>query len=262
MHNNMPAQPRRVRPHEPWLLVAGAILALVTAGCEQRESIWEAMVAFDQAYIPALSLTSEQKGKAAGAVMPQVEARWEALQERLPTDWRQQAAWERVAADVSGRLQRAEGRIAEGQLTEAHDELEAVRELLRRQRRAHGMEYFVDRLTAYHEPMEATVLAVKGKTAATLTDADVSAIRQHLQQAQTRWQKVEEAEVDPQRYRLSAAKGEALRAGIGQESAALRALQATLASGERQKIIQTAAALKPPFAELFKLFGDFSLVGG
>jgi hypothetical protein len=48
--------------------------------------------------------------------------------------------------------------------------------------------------------------------------------------------------------------------GIQQESAALQALRAALDKGDRQQIIGAAMAVKPPFSQVFMLFGDFTLV--
>ena len=248
-------------PRTLWLVLIGLLLSLVTVGCRQQQSAWDAMVTFDQAYIPALAFTSQLQGDGARAVMPRVKARWQTLQERVPAEWTRQEGWRQVTASITGRLQRADALIAEGHLTEAHEELEGVRELLMTQRSTHDIDYFVDRLTAYHEPMEAIVLVAKGKSPVTLTDENVAVIRRHLQEAHTRWTLIEPARVDAQRYQLTDDKAAALHAGIIKESAALKALQTALESGDRQRIIQTAAAIKPPFAQLFMLFGDFSLSG-
>lgn len=242
-----------------WLLLISLVLVLAMVGCQQRQSAWDAMVAFDQAYIPALAFTSQQQGDSARAAMPDVMARWQSLQGNIPADWKRQEAWRQVTTDITGRLQRADALIAEGQLTEAHEALEGVRSLLMLQRNKHGIDYFVDRLTAYHEPMEAIVLAVKGKTPMTLTDADITMIRQRLLEAQALWHNVEQARVDPKRYRLSNETSVALGTGIRQEAAALQTLQAALAGDDRQRIIQAATAIKPPFSQVFMLFGDFSL---
>lgn len=242
-----------------WLLMAGLALVLVTAGCQRQTEAWDAMVAFDQAYIPALALTSQQQGEQAHVVMPRVMARWQDLQQQIPAPWKRGEAWQHATSEITTRLQRADTLIADGHLTEAHDALEGVRDVMMAQRRAQGIDYFVDRLTAFHEPMEAIVLAAKGKSPTTLTDADLATIRQQLPDALTRWHAVEMARVEPERYRLSAEQANQLKNGITQEAAALQALQTALERGDRQRIIQTAVAIKPVFSQLFMLFGDFTL---
>jgi len=242
-----------------WLLMAGLVLVLATVGCQRQAETWDAMVAFDQAYIPALALTSQQQGEQARAVMPRVMTRWQDLQQQIPAPWTRGEAWAHATTEVTTRLQRADTLIADGHLNEAHDALEGVRDVLMAQRRAHDIDYFVDRLTAFHEPMEAIVLAAKGKSPAMLTDADLATIRQQLPDAQARWHAVEMARIDPERYRLSAEQANQLKTGITQEATALQALQAALDRGDRQRIIQTAVAIKPVFSQLFMLFGDFTL---
>jgi hypothetical protein len=241
------------------LLVAVLLLAIGMVGCEKHAATWDAMIVFDQAYIPALALTSQQQGAPARAIMPEVLARWQTLQQRVPAAWTRQDAWRQTVTNISTRLTKADALIHDGHLTEAHDALEGVRTVLMTQRTQHGIDYFIDRLTAYHEPMEAIVLTAKGKTPATLTDADIATLRRHLQEAQTLWQPIVSARIDPKRYRLSDNAITALGTGIQQESATLQALQTALAADDRQRIIKAAVAIKPPFAKLFMLFGDFTL---
>jgi hypothetical protein len=246
-------------PRTMLLLMAVILLTVGMVGCQKHEATWDAMIAFDQAYIPALALTSQQQGAEARAIMPEVLVRWQTLQQRVPAAWARQDAWRQTVTDVTTRLTKADALIRDGHLTEAHEALEVVRTVLMTQRIQHGIDYFIDRLTAYHEPMEAIVLTAKGKTPATLTDADIAALRRHLQEAQALWQPVESARIDPKLYRFSDKAFTALGTGIRQESAALQALQTALAAEDRQRIIKAAIAIKPPFAELFMLFGDFTL---
>lgn len=242
------------------LLVAMLLSVLGMVGCQQHRSSWDAMVAFDQAYIPVLAFTSQQQGTAARTIMPEVLARWQTLQQHVPAAWRRQDAWQQTVTEVTTRLNKADTFIRDGHLTEAHEALEGVRTVLMTQRTQQGIDYFVDRLTAYHEPMEVIVLTVKGKTSATLTDADIATLRQHLQKAQVIWHPVASARIDPKHYRLTEDALTALYARVQHETTALKALREALDAGDRQQIIGAAIAIKPPFAQLFMLFGDFTLV--
>lgn len=74
-----------------------------------------------------------------------------------------------------------------------------------------GIDYFIDRLTAFHEPMEAIVLAAKDKTGDTLTDADIALIRKRMPQAEQAWQRVAAAKLDASDYRLTPAQADDAR---------------------------------------------------
>ena len=101
--------------------------------------------------------------------------------------------------------------VSERKVTDAHEALEHVREVLMKLRQRNGIDYFIDRLTAFHEPMEAIVLAAKDKTGDTLTDADIALIRKRMPQAEQAWQRVAAAKLDASDYRLTPAQADDAR---------------------------------------------------
>jgi hypothetical protein len=105
--------------------------------------------------------------------------------------------------------------------------------------------------------MEAMVLAGKGKTAESLTPADLTAIRVHLPEARAIWSEVTAAHFDQSLFGFNAEKHAAMEKQIAFESDALAQLQAALDSGDPTAVAERAVALKPSFSVLFMLFGDF-----
>jgi hypothetical protein len=126
------------------------------------------------------------------------------------------------------------GRIvaSDRKVTDAHEALEDMRMVMMKLRARNEIEYFVDRLTAFHEPMEAIVLAAKDKTPETFTDADIQRITKTLPQAEELWTRVATGNLDGATYQLEASQLERARKLIQTEQQALAALKTALAAGD------------------------------
>jgi hypothetical protein len=123
-------------------------------------------------------------------------------------------------------------------------------------RQRNHLDYFVDALTTFHEPMETIVLAAKDRTSDTLTEADIAHIRKMLPQAEQAWQRVAAARLDADDYMLAPAQADDARKLMALEAASLSALKDALASDDKARIVRAAVAVKPHFAKLFMTFGD------
>jgi hypothetical protein len=240
-----------------WALVLGILAILLAGGCRRSNEVWNAMVEFDQAFIPVLALTNQQQKAAAEALAPRMLTRWEVFQQSVRHSWGDIEPWQRIAPEVTQRLAQAGLLIRENRLAEAHENLEQVRDLLLEQRRARGIDYFPDYLTAYHAPMENMILFAEDLTPATLTQANIDELQQKAREAQGLWRQVEQFPFERQRYQLSAAKASVLQQDIMKENKALENLLAALSNGDRANILKAVPALKPPLAEAYMLFGDF-----
>jgi hypothetical protein len=146
-------------------------------------------------------------------------------------------------------------------VTDAHEALEHVRDVLMKLRQRNRIDYFIDGLTAFHEPMEAIVLAAKDKTGDSLDAADIARIRKALPQAEQAWHRVAAAKLDANDYMLTPAQADDARKLMTLENAALSALKDALAASDKARIAQAAVAIKPNFAKLFMIFGDFKSYG-
>ena len=82
-----------------------------------------------------------------------------------------------------------------------------------------------------------------------------------LPQAEQAWQRVAAAKLDGDDYLLTPAQTEDARKLMSMERASLAALQDALNAGDKARIAQAAAAIKPNFAKLFMTFGDFKPYG-
>lgn len=221
------------------------------------------MVTLDRAYIAALALTSQEKLEPSQKSMAILVPTWQAFRVKYIAANPADPQWRPDFDTVGGMIERADGIVRTGSdLVAAHDELEGVRITLMGLRERNGIEYYVDHLTRFHEPMEAIVLAGKGKTTETLSSADLEAIRSHLPVAREIWSGVTTAHFDPALFGFTAEKQAAMQKQIAAETDALTQLQAALDAGDTAAVAQRAVALKPSFSVLFMLFGDFDGLNG
>jgi hypothetical protein len=214
---------------------------------------------FDKAYIPALALSGQNEPEKTRAAMDQLKAAWGvyagAHRQYKPAD----ATWGKGFADIDSAIAKADAIVTSGaNMSQAHDALEPVRIILMQLRRKNGIDYFVDYQTAFHEPMEAIALTVKGKTPQTLTAQDIDSIRKHIPTLDARWSALQNARFEPQPFGFDSARSAKLQQLIAAETQAIAALKKALAQPDKAALIQRAAAIKPPFAQMFMLFGAFA----
>jgi len=239
------------------LLVAA--LGLIYVEIAERETqLIQSMVRLDKRYIPVLALTSAEKLEPSRKAMAALLPEWERFREGHKGMQKQDSGWQADIERIEQQFLSVQKQLVSGhELIAAHEDLEQVRVILLGLRERNGIDYFVDHLTRFHEPMEQIVLQVKGKAPAQLSDQDVAAIQQQLGIATILWQMVITTPVEKKLYGFSAQKIKQIELLIQEEKAALMQLQGALESGANEKIISAALGVKPAFAQQFKLFGDF-----
>jgi hypothetical protein len=236
-----------------------ALLALpVFAG------VHEDMVALDRAYIPALALTNQPKPDASKRAMERLRTEWNAFRTTYASAPAGYApdAWAATDREVEAAVATAEKNLAAGKNLDAHEDLERVREAQYVLRRGAKVPYFMDDLTAFHSAMEKLVGAVAGRTPATLSDADLVAVRDAYAAADRTWQEVLANRARTAQHGVAGEKLAAVQAQIDVETRTLAELKAALAAGDRAKVIEKSIATKPAFSKLFTMFGDFASVTG
>jgi hypothetical protein len=230
---------------------AGAALAL------------EPMVQFDALYIPLLSLTSAAQSNPAAvpktvAAATRLRERWPALKAALaanPPSPATRAEWRQALAAVDRQLAKSDAAVAQADWKTAHHALEEVRIDLMKVRQAAGFDYFVDRLTAYHEPMEVIALAGASGKPEKLDAAQRAQLEKAFAESSARWRAVEQKLPDPRAYRLTPAREAQLRKGLADEAAAMSRLSDALRGSDDAQLLRAAAAIKPPFSRVFTAFG-------
>lgn len=243
-------------------LGTGSLLAMIglLVASLARADLVEDSAAFDQAYIPALAYTSQGDRAKSARAMARLEVAWRSFRDARRDSYPADAQWARGFDDAGDFIAAASGIVGRpgGNLLDAHEALEHVRVIFMTLRRDHQIDYFVDHLTAFHEPMEHIVLAAKGKTQTDLSASDLANIRTSMPALTAAWKAVQGAPLDSSRLKLDARKAADVATLMEKETQAIDALQAALQSGNPTAILKQATAIKPPFAQLFMLFGDFA----
>ena len=124
-----------------------------------------------------------------------------------------------------------------------------------RLRTAQGVDYFMDRLTAFHEPMEVLALAGNTLKPQDLTPAKRAELEKTYAEARALWRSVEQNLPDLKAYKLSEAQQAQFNKGMADVSAAMSRLSDALRGTDNAALLKAAAAVKPPFACTFTAFG-------
>jgi uncharacterized protein YukE len=242
-------------------------LALALFGSAQA-AILDNSIALDAVYIPALSLTNAKPGDTAAAAkaraaMQRLDAEWLALRAALLKDLSgktpaQAAAARKTLAQVDQALAEARKAMAAGHHAVAHTALEDVRIDLMKLRTAQGVDYFMDRLTAFHEPMEVLALAGSTLKPQDLTPAKRAEMEKTYAEARALWRRIEQNLPDPKAYQLSEAQQAQFNKGMADVTQALSRLSDALRGADNAALLKAAAAIKPPFARTFTAFGRYT----
>ena len=230
-----------MRPAVMTMLLA-ICLALAVAGCERADTI-VTMANFDRAYIPAFILTgaADPDGRSVMAVK-QLKQQWFVFQSQQPV-----IAGGRAGERIEDLILEADGLVSARRNREAHEALDEIRMILMRQRMAVRVDYFPDRLTAFHVVMEMMLRSA----------GDPEVVNEFLPEARTRWSVVKAAKFKPEKYRFPKAMAGELDKNIAEVDKALAALERAAARSDRPAMKRKAATLKERFMNEYRMFGNF-----
>jgi hypothetical protein len=215
-------------------------------------------VEFDRVFIPALALTNQQKEPAARKALQRLSKAWDArFVEHYHGMFEGDSQWPRDLSRIAQCIALAEAKLAAGELLEAHEELEPIRDILMEARRRNHVDYPIDTLSQFHATMEAIVKPAMKLKPASLGDAQIAQWKQLAQRAEQEWTMVERAEFDLAVFGKSDVQQQQFPSMLRAEGAAIDRLQAALAGNDKEMIVKAARGLKPPFAKIYMFFGDF-----
>lgn len=237
-------------------LVSGIAIA-------KDNKLQEDMIELEQAYIPALFLTSQVESnpnnipnvaqKAKGA-MVQYAIAWEGFSEKYsnyrPT-WRN---WISYMFHVQGLVDEAEALVEQDEFQQAHEEeLELVRTTMRELRERNGFPKFItDELTAFHSIMGEIIKITKTTE---INDATIAVLDELYNEASHAWFKVEKNIVEQDAWGLDDDKMNEYYQKIIAERYALDDFDDALSSGNADMIKDAASGLKPPQTRAYLILG-------
>lgn len=239
------------------------VLCLTGVAAANDSDLEKALAGLDQAVVPALFYTSAGNQVQSEAAMTLLNREWADFRTNYGSYRPDYANWGSYIAGIEDEIVAANGIVfsAAAPLVDAHEALEGVRIILIDFRLKNGFPKFMtDKLTLYHDPMEAIALAVKGKTPLTLSDETVTFVAASLPAAQKAWETVEKCPVDPEVWGFSTPQMLTFYTALANERLALEKLQVALESNDKQAIITAGMGLKQAFVPVYTFFGDFKSV--
>lgn len=227
------------------------------------DDLMKDFVSFDRAFIPPLALTNQEKVNPSKKGMGLLKENWSAFKlkhyEANPKD----PQWKKGLDGIEERMLKA-GRIVAGGkgLMEAHEILEEIRYAFMNLRKRNGIDYYLDHLTEFHGHMEAIMHTVSERDAGSFTTKDKEYVARECAEAVKIWSRVQSLAFDKQLFGFDEKKVAGMRDLMEKEADVLRRLQKALEGEDKALIIESAKKIRPIYAQLYKMFGDFEAVTG
>jgi hypothetical protein len=224
-----------------------------------KDNLINDFVKFDKAYTPALFLTNLEKSNPSKKSMSRLKEEWSRFKDKYYDYYKDNPQWNKDFDKVDQSIMEADKIISSnGNLLQAHETLENIRYTFIKTRRRNNIDYYIDYITDFHDPMEHIVLRAKGKTPKILKEEDIEFIENSLPEALKLWDAIKSAKFDKDLFFFNEEKVKEMQNIIEAETKALEDLKSALKDkSAKENIIKKAIAIKKNFALLFKLFGDF-----
>lgn len=224
----------------------------------EASGLTRAFIEFDQAFIPALALTNQNKPAQAKHALDRLREAWESgLAGVMTRAFVDDNAWPGDITKVVEAMVKAHLLLESDQCLEAHEALEPIRDLLMHARDRNDFAYPLDRLAEFHAVMEEIVKPAMKATPADVTPEYAQRVERLAAHASDLWSKVEQTDFALDEFGLSADKQKRFASLLKQERAAIDALTAALDADDPAKLLAAARAIKPPFAQAYMAFGKF-----
>jgi predicted negative regulator of RcsB-dependent stress response len=231
------------------LLLGVAVLSSAGENRYQQfnAEVEQAYAAYRKALFQTNMKDAEKSGKATEMFLTQWSSIIEAYNEQPPEVFSTDPKWADTLSSIEEIAVKSAGQIKDGEVAEAHETLEAIRDELSDLRKRNSVVVFSDHINNYHAVMEE--LLVGGYTPDTINEAALVEIRGQLAVLNYLAEAIRDNA--PQKYR-SDQMYEKMEAGL---FASLDGLQNALESYDPKGVSKAIKMLKPAYAKLFVNFG-------
>jgi soluble cytochrome b562 len=236
-------------------LAAIALIALFALGIAPQPSLAGPVAEFESAlrtayadYRAALFHTNSKNAEASVKTIAAFDEKWSALSTKYaspPPQYADDPKWSETFSKVKFIVDHAEVVAAKGDLADAHEMLEEVRDVIEALHLRNGIIGFSERMNAFHHQME-DVLTKKYDS---LTPADLGALREDM--AVLAYLAAELKKFPPAEAAGNAEFANGLEAVID----TVAAVQAAARAGDPARAKEALAKVKPAYAKLFLKFG-------
>jgi hypothetical protein len=232
------------------------IASMIFAGGSSAALI-DDMAVLDRSYVAALVLSNQpdKPAEAVTASMKRLTESWKKFVNGLSKEDRENKSLKSAVTEISGSVAEAEKLAAAGKRRDAHEALEMVRIAFWKARSDMKIDYLLDLLTAFHEPMETFVdLAEK-------PGADQAKLKNLLAELSEKWSVVEKAKLDTKLFGFNEEKTAKYASQVKKEREILNALSGLIDGKDHVALAKAAGTVKTTFSQTYMLFGDFSGLG-
>ena len=134
--------------------LAVLLLSLILMGFTKTDFIKD-FVSFDQAFIPPLALTNQEKVKPSKKAMKILTQNWDAFKAKYYDANPEDPEWKENFDEITRIIDESNKTVDSGQhLMSAHEALEEIRWITLKLRKRSHIDYYLDPLTEFHAYME------------------------------------------------------------------------------------------------------------
>jgi hypothetical protein len=231
-------------------LSALTLAAALSLSAEAADAVTDAMQAAYAPYRAALFRTNGKSQPEAQAALVQAQQAWRNVADRFgakpPAPYDRDAEFARTLTQVAAVYDKAAGEVGAGKLPEAHETLEAARDLMAALRQRNGVVVFSDPMNAYHAEMEHLLVEgpklLAGPQGVALLTAQVGVLEYLARQlrAQAPAALLPNAEFETLLKDVEASVQNVKKAALSQDAAAIK---------------DAMGKVKAPYSKLFLKFG-------
>jgi hypothetical protein len=246
------------------VILATMMIAVVfTATGFAADDLMKDFVSFDRAFIPPLAFTNQEKVNPSKKGMAILKEYWNTFKAKHYEANPEDPHWKKDLDGTEKRILKAGSIVASGKdLMEAHEILEEIRYVLMNLRKRNGIDYYLDHLSEFHEHMEAIMHTASERDAGSFTAKDGEYIARECSGAIRIWERIQVLPFDKHLFGFDNQKVAAMRDLMEEENQSLQRLRKALEGEDKTLIIDSAKKIRPNYAQLYKLFGDFERVTG
>ncbi len=233
-------------------VISAGLLAAVLAGPLLAGPVADFNADYGETYAryrAALFQTNSGQAEGSAKAMKALSGAWAGLNttygETPPPQFSEDPDWGVTMTAVANAIETASTQVAAGELAEAHDTLEHVRDVLGEMHMRNGVETFSDRMNAYHAAME-HVLKMDLKV------LDAETVGQLRERAAVLSYLAGDVLSHPPKEAAGNAEFEGLTKAFG---ASVAAVLDAARTGDAEAIRAAVGGLKKPYSKLFLKFG-------
>ena len=224
-------------------------------------NILKDFASFDRVFIPPLALTNQDKLKPSQKAMHLLNKNWTSFKTKYYDANPQDPKWKGDFDKIEQQISEATKIVESGEnLLHAHEALEEIRSVTLDLRRRNNIEYYIDSLTEFHFLMEAIYHTGADNEPSDLDEGVIAELNDLTDEASALWRKIEAQSFDKALFGFNEKKITKMMGLIKAEAEALTKFKKAVNSRDKTAIIDMAKGVKPNYAKMYMMFGDFDSI--